>query len=60
MSLQSNKKSVIESTSMAMYNLQDDYTTKVRENISTQNLILIQIAKSKGGHWFIYLLIRSY
>ena len=49
MSLQSNKKSVIESTSMAMYTVQDDYTTKVRENISTQNLILIPIVKGAIG-----------
>ena len=58
-SSQSNKISVIDSTSMVMKNLQDDKNTKVRENISTQNLILIQIAKGVGGHWFIYLLIRS-
>ena len=48
MSLQSNKISAVDSTLMVMNNLQDDKTTKDRENISTQNLILIPITKS--GH----------
>ena len=48
MGLQSNKISVIDSTSIVINDLQDDKTTKVRENISSQNLILIPIAKD--GH----------
>ena len=57
MSLQSRKILVIDSTSMGMNELTDGKAIKLREKISTQNLILIPIAKD--GHWIIYLFIRS-
>ena len=40
-----------------MNELQDGKAIKLREKISTQNLILIPIAKNE--HWIIYLFIRS-
>ena len=57
MSLQSRKISVIDSTSMGMNELTDAKAIRLREKITTQNLILIPIAKD--GHWIIYLFIRS-
>ena len=42
---------------MTMNKLNDDKTSKIKENISTQNLILIPVCKD--SHWIIHLLIRS-
>ena len=57
MSLQSSKITVIDSSPIELNELTDAKAIKLREKISTQNLILIPIAKD--GHWIIYLFIRS-
>ena len=57
MSLQSSKISVIDSSPIELNELKDGKAIKLREKISTQNLILIPI--TENDHWIIYLFIRS-
>ena len=57
MSLQSNKISIIDPSSMLMKKSIDKKSNKVKETISTKHLILIPICQN--NHWIIYFIIRS-